>query len=278
MSQPSVASFFHSRKRSAIDDIFTAKSKLSAIESPKHATSYASSNSTSATVDNADAEVAAPVAVAPATRSGRRTPTVMTAAATRPRRCLKASTDGTRKASASLSASSQPRASQPKIVKFTLAGHLSPKKRLRQTADSDQAPSAVVQPQVAGGVSNVAMALFGNKEQQTNVEQRGLRTPTKAEQDARTATERLAAARNKLTMDEIKERVTRSTRLADMRESMGKLKSLQEQRERIISTRKATMKTADKHSNADAQTDRAAKILGKGLKQFDTIDLEILSR
>lgn len=276
MSQPSVASFFHSRKRSAIDDIFTAKSKLSAIESPKHYISDADNNEV--------APVAA--AAAPATRSGRRTPTVATtAAATRPRRCLKATTEGSRKASASSSSatSNQSNASQPKIVKFTLAGHLSPKKRLRQQqTGGDAAEPTVVQP-TAGGVgrgdfTNVAMALFGNKEQQANVEQRGQRTPTKAEQETRLATERLAAARSKLSMEEIKERVTRSSRLAEMKESMGKLKALQEQRERIISTRKATMKTADKHNNADAQTDRAAKILGKGLKQFDTIELEILAR
>lgn len=121
----------------------------------------------------------------------------------------------------------------------------------------------------------MAVALFGNRE--SNVD-RGQRTPTKSEQIAQKVAEHVAEERSKLSLQEIKARVTRSSRLTEMRASMDKLKALQEQRERIISSRSSTMKTADKHNNSDAQTDRAAKILGKSLKQFDTIEMEILSR
>lgn len=255
MSQPSVASFFHSRKRTAIDDIFTTKNKVNAIDPPPSQ----SDQQSAVVVDNVAAVVvAADAAAAPAssTRSGRRTPVPvqLTAASARPKRCLKPT------AAAAIA--------QPKIVKFTLAGHLSPKKRMQRENGSAAAKRS--------DVTNVAAALFATKET-PNVE-RGLKTPTKAEQEARCTADKCAAMRSKLSLDEIKTRVTRSARLTDMKASMDKLRALQEQRERIISTRPSTMKTADKHSISDQQTNRAAQMLGRSLKQFDTIDLEILSR
>lgn len=280
MSQPSVASFFHSRKRTAIDDIFATKNKVNVVDGTQQVAAAAAhvraklfedapsgvlGDSTAATSHQDNVPAAAPTA--PATRSGRRTPVTSvapTAASTRPRRCLKQTSDTTAAAATKRSAASAETAGQPKIVKFTLAGHLSPMKRT-------QREGAVK----ACDITSVAMALFGNRE--SNVD-RGQTTPTKADQRARLAAEQIAETRCQLSMDEVKARVTRSTRLSEMKASMDKLKALQAQREQIISTRKSTMKTADKHSISDQQTGRAAMILGKGLKQFDTIELEILSR
>lgn len=277
MSQPSVASFFHSRKRTAIDDIFATKNKVNAVDQAQPAAAavraklfddapaavLADSTAATSQLDNVPSMSAGPTA--PNTRSGRRTPVptvAPTAAASRPRRCLKPSSDGAATKRGAANANAE--ISQPKIVKFTLAGHLSPMKRV-------QREGAVT----ARDITSAAMALFGNRE--SNVE-RGQTTPTKADQRARIAAEQVAEVRSKLSMDEIKSRVTRSSRLTEMKASMDKLKALQEKREQIISTRKSTMKTADKHSISDQQTGRAAMLLGKGLKQFDTIELEILSR
>lgn len=276
MSQPSVASFFHSRKRTAIDDIFAAKNKANAVDAVQQQAAAVTSDAAdaSSSVSSVEPSTAAEPAPAASTRSGRRTPVpvAVTAASTRPRRAQKstAATGEPSKRSAAASATAS-EATQPKIVKFTLAGHLSPKKRM-QTGSTSAPKTKRLE------VTNVAAALFANREANNAVLDRGQRTPTKSEQAAQKAAERAAEQRTKLSMQEIKERVTRSSRLTEMRASMDKLKALQEQRERIIASRSSTMKTADKHNNSDAQTDRAARILGKGLKQFDTIEMEILSR
>lgn len=273
MSQPSVAAFFHSRKRAAVDDIFAAKNKITATSTTDQLANLATTgtnkgankifDSTSVPISeihhespqNADAppKVASPFELQ--TRSGRRTPTPQpaSAASTRPKRCLKRTTSDARKAAPSNTSV------QPKIVKFTLAGHLSPKKKMISRDGSTPSGSCV--------------NIFGPKE--SNVD-RGLRTPTKEEQHARVAADKAAEVRNKLSLDDIKARITRSVRRPELLASLGRMNALEESRQKILNRKES--KLVDKHSLSDQQSDRAARILGKSLKSFETIDLEVLSR
>lgn len=277
MSQPSVAAFFHSRKRAAVDDIFAAKNKIAATSTDQLATIGASSakpttklfDSTASSLPDTQLESAsqngdvtaikeAQTPIDAQSRPGRRTPTPqpqsLLAASNRPKRCLKRATSDARKTVSTASV-------QPKIVKFTLAGNLSPKKKIMRDGALP-----------AAGVSN----LFGAKA--SNVE-RGLRTPTKEEQHARVAAEKATEARNKLSMDDIKARITRSGRRPELLASLGRMNALEESRHKILNRMEAShLKQVDKHSLSDQQSDRAARILGKSLKTFETIDLEVLSR
>lgn len=270
MSQPSVAAFFHSRKRAAVDDIFAAKNKITATSSDtkvdqlattfgaKGANKIFDSTAPFETHHESPQSSEAPAKVAPLelqTRSGRRTPTPLSAASSRPKRCLKRATSDARKNSSSTSV-------QPKIVKFTLAGNLSPKKKM----------IARDVPTTSSAVANI----FGPKE--SNIE-RGLRTPTKEEQHARLTADKAAEVRNKLSLDDIKARITRSGRRPELLASLGRMSALEESRQKILNRKEGThLKQVDKHSLSDQQSDRAAKILGKSLKSFETIDLEVLSR
>lgn len=270
MSQPSVAAFFHSRKRAAVDDIFAAKNKITANSTDQLANldTKGANRIVDTTVPCLDNHHESPQNAADASskvasleaqsRSGRRTPTPQTqlpAATTRPKRCLKRATSDARKTAPSTSSV------QPKIVKFTLAGHLSPKKKMMSRGGDGTTPLG---------------DMFGPKE--TNID-RGLRTPTKEEQHARVAAERAAEVRNKLSLDDIKARITRSTRRPELLASLGRMNALEESRQKILNRKEAThVKLVDKHSLSDQQSDRAARILGKSLKSFETIELEVLSR
>lgn len=262
MSQPSIASYFHSRKRVG-DEIFNAKNKLLLID-PKADSVIAKPNKICDVVDqpltpSAAKQAKITIETAPCngaketTSRGRKTPNP----SARPtRRCLKRPADTTVSGS------------QPKIVKFTLAGNLSPKKKAigRTRCDPDKS------------VASVTAVLFGTKESISNID-RGMKTPTKEEQVARLNVEKINSARKNLTMDEIKSKVTRSTRLQDLKASMGRLQALEDSRQKIINGNKTTKNlNADKHSFNAQQSDRAAKILGQCLKPFETIDLEVLSR
>lgn len=284
MSQPSVAAFFHSRKRAAVDDIFASKNKttpyatdakselLATLTAGTKAANKIFDSTTGVETTDAIAQppphgdapqrtiiISADVASSPSTaittRSGRRTPVPVqpTAAASRPKRCLKRTTSDARKTAPG----------QQKIVKFTLAGHLSPKKKM------------VREPIMNADGGAVMCNLFGPKE--SNVD-RGLKTPTKEEQVARVAADKLAETRAKLSMDDIKTRLARSGRRPEMLAALSKMNALEESRQKILNRKGAAHLNVDKHSFADQQSDRAARILGKSLKSFETIDLEVLSR
>lgn len=271
MSQPSIASYFHSRKRAG-DEIFNAKNKVILVD-PKGDNVILKPNKiicdvvdvlehsnnqpltpSSTKISKATSE-GTPSNGAKETSRGRKLPNPPNA---RPaRRCLKRPADP-----AAVSGS------QPKIVKFTLAGNLSPKKKAiaRTKCDTDKS------------IASVTAVLFGTKESFCNVD-RGMKTPTKEEQVARLNVEKINMTRKNLTMEEIKSKVTKSSRLQDLKASMSKLQALEDSRQKILSGNKTVknLKT-DKHSFNAQQSDRAAKILGQCLKPFETIDLEVLSR
>lgn len=268
MSQPSIASYFHSRKRAG-DEIFNAKNKVILID-PKGDNVITKPKICDVVdvLDNSNDQPLTPSSTKLTKTSIEGTPSngaketsrvrkIPNPNARPARRCLKRPAE-----TAAISGS------QPKIVKFTLAGNLSPKKKAigRTRCDSDKS------------VASVTAVLFGTKESICNVD-RGLKTPTKEEQVARLNVEKINTARKNLTMEEIKSKVTRSSRLQDLKASMNKLQALEESRQKIISGNKIVknLKT-DKHSFNAQQSDRAAKILGQSLKPFETIDLEVLSR
>lgn len=271
MSQPSIASYFHSRKRAG-DEIFNAKNKVVLVE-PKGDSVIAKPSKICDVVDVTNLEQSNDQPPTPSstkisraaidgassngakeTSRGRKIPNPNARPA---RRCLKRPAE-----------TAAMIGSQPKIVKFTLAGNLSPKKKAigRTRCDSDKS------------VASVTAVLFGTKESICNVD-RGMKTPTKEEQVSRLNVEKMNTARKNLTMDEIKSKVTKSSRLQDLKASMSRLQALEDSRQKIINGNKTVKNLkADKHSFNAQQSDRAAKILGQSLKPFETIDLEVLSR
>lgn len=281
MSQPSIASYFHSRKRAAVDEIFNAKNKVIVVDQkvdnlalngpPKNNRIFEGDALCAIPVTDtqlSDCKLTVPKAIgkihtenvtntspqltAELSTRGRKTPTL----AGRQKRCLKRNIDAKKLSD-----------SQPKIVRFTLAGHLSPKKKLIR----DQS-SALDKP-----VTSIAAALFATKDNLNNSD-RGMKTPTKEEQVARATSEKLNTVRNNLSLDEIKTKITKSTRLQELKASMSKLQALEDSRQKLINNSSSRNAKTDKHSLCDQQSNRAAQILGQSLKQFSTIDLEVLSR
>lgn len=272
MAQPSIASYFHSRKRAAGDEIFNAKNKVILIDQQKCDTTTATrlkifdpaANDVVASAEpstNSDQKLTTASDVATES-TGRKTPLVG-----RPiRRCLKRSAATSEKSTGSTN--------QPKIVKFTLAGYLSPKKKCIVRGGGGGEKKSLSTSSAAAA----AVALFAAKDASANID-RGLKTPTKEEQMARASAEKANAARQNLSLAEIKSKIVKSTRLKDLKASMGQLQALEESRQRLLASNKTVRNSkTDKHSFCDQQSDRAARILGKGLKPFETIELDVLGR
>lgn len=263
MSQKSIASYFHSRKRAAHDDACSFKNKVIVIDSksdnlaiafPKNHISEAeaAAKDTQAECDDQkifrrNQNIVAKFKDEPQSVQGqakiRKTP-----AAAKNRRCLKRPEN------------TDTAATQPKIVRFTLAGNLSPRKKpILQTTESS---------------TSVSATLFGNSKQDGGSIDRGMTTPTKEEQIAKANADKLNAVRNNLSFNEITKKVFQSSRLQELKASLEKLESLEESRQSII--KKNGQFRTDMHNYQ--QSDRAARILGKSLKPFATINLEVLSR
>lgn len=123
-------------------------------------------------------------------------------------------------------------ASQPKIVQFVKMGNLSPKKKM--TTPKKDAP----------------VAMFASKESLSNVE-RGMKTPTKQITPSNSFMDRLNCVRKNLSSDEIKNKITKSSRLDELKEALSRVK--------------------------DAETkQKTAENKRVSLKQFKTIELEVL--
>lgn len=279
MSQPSIASYFHSRKRAAVDDIFNIKNKVilldpkgdnSAIvlsknkifeadapptESIRISTDIKNVNEPKRTasksfIDDVSTTKKANIDAKTTTTTTTK-PSLPTTTSTVQQGILKASKDG-----GSVANVARP-AKQQKIVKFTLAGNLSPRKRkvFKRLAETERERVLANEPKFPEPIGHV--------------------TPTKAEQKARLDKLQKDELRKNLPLDAVKSKINRSSRLQDLKASMTNLKALEETRKKIADARNAKL---DKHSFNEQQSNRAAMIVGKTLKQFETIDLEVLTR
>lgn len=245
MAQPSVTSYFNSRKRSAADDVCTRKSKIIHLEE---------SHDSQATIFNDkkvklnDLTTIAPKA-SPRVNGNTRNKIVAGAIADgkksnaiKRRSCIKRS---------------DAESNQPKIVRFTLAGALSPKKRQKDEVKLS--------------------AVFGNLENAIQKESE-LHTPTKEQQLAEAKAEQEKQALHNMSLGEIKRKIIKSDRLKELKESLSKLRAMDESRQKCIKLNGKLSSNTDRDPPLPALSHKADGLLGKNLKQFESIELEVLSR
>lgn len=248
MAQPSVTLYFNSRKRSAADDVCARKSKKIHLDE---------SHDNQATILN-DKKVllndlttieprASPRLIATCRNKvvagliadGKKSNTI------RQRSCIKRSDN------------QKAESNQPKIVRFTLAGALSPKKKSKDDVK--------------------LAAVFGNMENVIQKEAE-LHTPTKEQQLAEAKAEQEKQALQNMSLGEIKRKIIKSDRLKDLKESLNKLRALEDSRQKCIKLNGKLASSFDREPSLPALTQKADVALPKNLKQFDCIELEVLSR
>lgn len=239
MSQTSLSSYFHNRKRAAAEELSSIRNKVLILDQPADeidllksgfelydeqlkATSVDQTrivkklkfeNSTQLDSNEASEPVKQKKLVLP---SGG-TPTQRT----------------TRSSKRVISSKSKPvEASQPKIVQFVKMGNLSPKKKM--TTPKKDAP----------------VAMFASKESLSNVE-RGMKTPTKQITPSNSFMDRLNCVRKNLSSDEIKNKITKNSRLDELKEALSRVKDAEKKQ-------------------------KSSEFKGVSLKQFKTIELEVL--
>lgn len=253
MSQRSVTSYFNSRKRAAADDLCNIKSKQIHLEQSHDNSASAFLNEKKILSDDLAISESKDSSNQLENRKRLHSPIIIDAKKSnsiRRRSCLKRSEQ--RKAETI----------QPKIVKFTLAGALSPKKKIRNNVETK--------------LSDV----FENMEK-VRKEDTGMQTPTKEQQMAEAKAEKAKQAQLCMSFDDVKQKIIKSSRLKDLKESLNKLHAMEENRQRCIKTtgKLASNFERDRSLPNLAQTsDGVNKIVGKNLKQFQTIELEVLSR
>lgn len=245
MAQPSVSSFFITRKRGIEDDIvaskkkvicldrFTASSDLNDADDNSNKIVYPKLNNTNSVVEQNDAKISSKkvTGVAAAIRQG------ITPQRTRAtRRAQMQNVDGLE---------------VPKIVNFSLGGALSPQKRSRKQIEPVEQPKPVetVKPKQQNPVEE----LINNNH--------GMKTPTKnSKLTTETTTSRvektLMISTNTLNTDEIKKKLRASSKLTELKTSLNKLRNGFDKLDQMEQKRKESG--------------------GKALKPFKNIELEIL--
>lgn len=257
MASPSIASYFNVRKRAATDDIANARSKVSRLDGSSESSSRAQallqrailaknklvdadtfgSSPITSTVSNANPVETTPIQAKPSTekRTTRRT--------------------AKRAATTVSEAPTKESLKQPKIVKFTLGGSLSPRKKITSS------PAKAFQSIERNASSD---ALTPTKQPKSD----DVTPSTSKANKASVLNKNLTNVRKELSFEDIKSKIGRSSRLGDLKAILNKRQQLEEQYQACISKRQAKQKA----SNSPAKLD------GLGLKEFDTIELEVLSR
>lgn len=257
MASPSIASYFNVRKRAATDDIVNARNKVSRLDGTTGPIGRAQSLVERAILTKnklVDADTFGSVA--------KIAETVAPVQGAREKRTVRRTTKRT--------ASIQPPAGataetlkQPKIVKFTLGGSLSPRKK------SISSPlKAAFQSIQRNAATPTKQPKHGNDIDASNS---GKPSSSKITSDAIKASivsKNVTNAKKELTFDEIKEKIGRSSRLDDLKAILNKRQQLEERYQACINKRMAKQKA----NNSPAKLD------GQSLKAFDTIELEVLSR
>lgn len=236
MASPSVASYFNVRKRAAADDIINARNKVVRLDADP---SSGGSDGAQVNIDrsilaknrlvDADTVISAKVVERPPVTASKRTAT-------------------TRRTTKRVKSDAKESLNQPKIVKFTLGGTLSPRKKPAgeqsgafQSIEKNSSRTPTKKSASSGGAQQSAQAVVINKT--------------------------LANAKKELSFDEIKSKVTRSAKLDELKAILSKRQQLEEQYNACINKRTAKAKTSANQIKE-----------GQSLKQFDTIELEVLSR
>ncbi|CAD7013842.1 DNA replication factor Cdt1 isoform X2 [Ceratitis capitata] len=257
MAQPSIASYFNTRKRVAADEAASIKNRRLTDDSatiPPPATPIASGSHD----DGVDIASIKAAAMGIRTRSGRtikRTGVQTTAEAPAKKQ----------------SKTEQPSLQQKKLVQFIKKGPLSPRKKMstpnnEMQKKNEETPSANTAIKVANA--------FASKDNVTNV-LRGLRTPTKQIIKGSGATplkheEIKGLVRKELNFDEVKTKLSRSAKLQELKASLSRIQELEKSR-KAHEDRNRRLREGQKVSPLK----QAAPVVQ--LKEFQTIELEVLT-
>ncbi|XP_030387678.1 DNA replication factor Cdt1 [Scaptodrosophila lebanonensis] len=212
MAQPSVAAFFSNRKRAAVDDAVSIKTRR--LAEPAEVTGMR-------------------------TRSGRSVKLI----------------------GVEPSPQVEKQTKQQKLVQFVRKASLSP----RKPPPSEEGPKA----QEINEHTPRINTTFASKQNATNV-QRGMRTPTKQiikDVSPIKHGELKRLVKKELTFDEVKAKVSRSAKLQELKASLARIQQLEQ-------TRKAQEERNRKLREAGPSPAKAPTVQ---LKEFDTIELEVLA-
>lgn len=246
MASSSVASYFNVRKRAAADDIVNSRNKVVRLEADPSVGDNSSVNvdrnilaknrlaDGNSEVINHEVGVAAKVVErTQATASKRSAPA--------------------RRTTKRVKSDAKSLSNQPKIVKFTLGGTLSPRKKSAATVDEEQ---------------SVAFQSIEKNVTKTPTKKSTSANDVKQSTSAAVVNKQLTTARKELSFDEIKTKVTRSAKLAELKAILSRRQQLEEQYNACINKR-----------TTKAKEDALSHVKeGQTLKQFDTIELEVLTR
>lgn len=147
---------------------------------------------------------------------------------------------------------------QPKLVQFIRKGNLSPRKQPPQQQHTEitneQTPKL-----------NLSLVAQQNAEKA----ERGMRTPTKQIIKDASPVKHLELAKRGLTFDEVKTKISRSAKMQELKAVLARKAQLEQQR-------KALEERNRRLREAGPSPAKATKTLQ--LKEFDTIELEVLTR
>ncbi|XP_053962244.1 DNA replication factor Cdt1 [Anastrepha ludens] len=257
MSQPSIASYFNTRKRVATDEAATIKSRR--LTDDNAITSLPPGPS--ATINESDGDDIAAIKAAALgirTRSGRTIKRTLSG--------TQSSTEVVKKQSKLEQAPLQ----QQKLVQFIKKGPMSPRKKPTAINEmqkkNEQTPSATIETKLINA--------FSSKDNVTNV-LRGLKTPTKQIIKGSGETplkhdELKGLVRKELNFDEVKTKLSRSAKLQQLKASLSRIQELEK-------TRKAheDRNRRLREGQTVSPLKQTAPIVQ--LKEFDKIELEVLT-
>lgn len=243
MSSPSITSFFPAKKRAATDDIINSRNKLCRLEGST-TTSDRARNLLERAISGNNKTIKSETSISSTSSNA-----IKVSGKPNVERQI---TRAVSKRSAAATASNI-NSKQQKIVKFTLGGSLSPRKNAAQSP------------------TKVFKAVEKNAETTTIAEQKSdvskLSTPSSKISKTTIIQKNVSATKRQLTFDDIKSKIGRSSHVGDLKSSLNKFQQLQEQYKACIDKR-----------NAKIKANSPVKLDGQTLKQFDTIELEVLSR
>ncbi|EDW01829.1 DNA replication factor Cdt1 [Drosophila grimshawi] len=238
MAQPSIAAFFSNRKRAAVEDATTIKTRRLAepteVAGPKHIALPGASTDQDVDMDALKPGIR--------TRSGRTVKLI----GVQP---TAASQETKRKPS-----NIETNIKQAKLVQFIRKGNLSPRKQPACNASTEAQIHNEHTPKLA-----------------TDNMQSGMSTPTKQIIKDASPIKHIDLAKRGLTFDEVKTKISRSAKMQELKAVLARKAQLEQQRKAQEERNRRLREAGPSPSKAAA----AAKSVQ--LKEFDTIELEVLT-
>lgn len=293
MAQPSVAAFFTNRKRAALDDAITIKNRVRdppqkraqillylRVRSANAAIFTDASSPSSLWQRLAEPTESAAVA-APAPQQPPAAPTdqdvdidtlkaaasgMRTRSGRNVRLIVTAQEGGKKKSTAPAAAKLEANIKQPKLVQFIKKGTLSPRK---QTQASKLVEEELLQHSAASSEVTPKVNFTITSQQNADNVQRGLRTPTKQILKDASPIKAGVDLRRQLTFDEVKTKISRSAKMQELKAVLARKAALEQKRKEQEERNRKLREAGPSPSKSGVSVQ---------LKEFDTIELEVLTR